>query len=79
MSEDEILADLTTIFRQMIKRPDLNLEMHMTSKDVNGWDSLGHAMIMAEIQKKYRLKFSLQELIRAKSVRDLVQLVSAHT
>lgn len=75
MSDNEILELLNDIFRQQIKNNEINLEPTMTSKDVKGWDSLRHAMIMAEIQKKFSMKFSLHELVKVKSVGDMIRLI----
>ena len=42
-----------------------------TSKDVDGWDSLTHMQIIAQIEKHFGVRFNFREVIKFKNVGDL--------
>lgn len=40
-------------------------------KDVDGWDSLTHMQIIAQIEKHFGVRFNFREVIKFKNVGDL--------
>lgn len=40
-------------------------------KDVDGWDSLTHMQIIAQIEKRFGVRFNFREVIKFKNVGDL--------
>lgn len=75
MTINEILSQVTDVYRTVLKNPDLILNMETTAQDVDGWDSLNHTILMAEVQKHFKIKFSLKEIIRFRNVGDMVTLL----
>lgn len=72
MTENDWLTQLSAIFADIIDEGDVNLTMHTTADDVEGWDSLNHVQILAAIEKKYGFRFTLNEIQLFKNVGDLV-------
>ncbi len=73
MTENELLAQLSLIFTDVIDEGAVNLTMVTTADDVEGWDSLNHIQIIAAVEKKFGFRFSLNEIQLFKNVGDLVR------
>ena len=43
--------------------------------DINGWDSLGHVALMAEIQSKFGTHIPVEDAIEVESVADIVAIL----
>ena len=77
MDKDHILDGLTGIFRDITENQNLVLTPDLTADDVEGWDSLNHTLIIAEIQKHYNIKFTLSEVLKLENVGDLLNAVKS--
>lgn len=75
MTENELLTQHSLIFADVIDEGEVNLTMDTTADDVEGWDSLNHVQIIAAVEKKYGLRFSLSEIQFFKNVGDLVNAI----
>ena len=51
MNREEVLKQLQSIFRNILKKDNVCIDESSTSKDVDGWDSLTHMQIIAQIEK----------------------------
>lgn len=56
-----------------------NFEMRddLTAKDVDGWDSLSHMMIISKIEEMFTIKFKLRDLNKLKNMGSLVQVIQS--
>ena len=68
MTRNEILEQVQSIFKEVLKNEDVVLTDDTTAQDVNGWDSLTHVTIISEMEKHFGLRFSLREMLSWKSV-----------
>lgn len=75
MSRDEVLKNITKILKEVLDRNDVVLEEATMAKDVEGWDSLNHAIFIGEVQKHFKVKFMLREVINLKNVGNICDLV----
>lgn len=57
MNREEVLKQLQSIFRDILKKDNVCIDESSTSKDVDGWDSLTHMQIIAQIEKHFRSTF----------------------
>jgi len=55
------------------ERIDDNLSRDTTEE----WDSFKHLMLMSEIEKQFQISFSLQEIEKTRSYRDIQTLMSS--
>ena len=46
-----------------------------TTNDVDGWNSLSHMMIIAEVEAQFGIKFSFREMVKFKNVGDLCNAI----
>lgn len=75
MSETEVLAKLTEIFRDLFELPELVLDKNMSAEDIDEWDSVNHVMLVVEVERQFKIKFNTAEVEQMKNVGDLVQII----
>lgn len=71
MKDEEINQILKDVFKRIFKR-DIPLNHQLTAKDVPGWDSLRHILLMTEIEKTFQFRFTTQEILDLKNVGELL-------
>ncbi|NLS05968.1 acyl carrier protein [Rhizobium sp. P32RR-XVIII] len=74
MTNDQILASLTEIFRDILDDEDLQLTLQSTAADIQDWDSANHINIIVSAEMRFKIKFNSAEIERLKNVGDLVEL-----
>jgi acyl carrier protein len=72
-----ISAQLQQLILKVLKLDDFEIQDLTTAKDVPGWDSLNHLVILAAIEKAYHIRFRTMEVLRLKSAGDLQRLIDA--
>jgi len=72
---DNVWNDLTAIFRESLDNDSLTLTETTTAKEVEGWDSITHVLIIVAAEKKFRVKFTAGEIQQLKNVGDLASLI----
>lgn len=77
MTEQEILGELTTIFRDLFDDDALTLSADTTAKDVPGWDSMKMINIVVAVEDHFGVSFTTREVDKLETIRDLVGLVHA--
>ena len=77
METEEILRELDTIFRDILKNENIALTPETTAKDVEGWDSLTNMRLITAIEKHYTIRFGLREILKFKHVGDLCASIHA--
>jgi acyl carrier protein len=55
---------------------NFELQENLSAKDVDGWDSLTHMIIITEIEAKFEVRFKLKELNKLNNMGNLLDLVS---
>ena len=77
MEIENILKELDTIFRDILKNDNITLNRETTAKDVDGWDSLTNMRLITAIEKHYDIRFGLSEILKFKNVGDLCASIQA--
>jgi acyl carrier protein len=72
---DALWNDLTAVFRDSLGLDELTLTETTTAKDVEGWDSITHVLIVVAVEKKFRVKFTAGEIQRLENVGQLAALI----
>ena len=75
LTEGSILAGMRPIFEDILDAPDIELTRNSSGLNLPNWDSLAHLEIMETVQRRFKVKFSLVELQKLKTVGDLVDLI----
>jgi acyl carrier protein len=72
---DPLWNDLTAIFRDVLDDETLTLGETTAAKDVPGWDSITHVLIVVAVEKKFRVKFTAGEIQKLQNVGELAALI----
>jgi acyl carrier protein len=78
MTNPEIYAALTGIFRDVFLSDDLVLTPTLNANDVPGWDSFRQIEIIIATEQHFGIKFSTREIDQLANVGDLVAAVAMH-
>ncbi len=71
------MQSLTEVFQDVFENDGIVLTPETTANEVEGWDSLSHAILISAVELKFLVKFSTREVLRLKNVGDLVQLIDS--
>ncbi len=75
MNRDEIYKNLNEIFRNVFDDTSLMVNDSTTSNDIEDWDSLEQINLVVAIEKKFNIKFSINEVIEFKNVGEMVDKI----
>lgn len=75
MNKEDIIAALKKSFIKVLEHDNFELNDLTTAKDVDGWESITHLLIMNEVEKSFGIKFKLMDLMAMENVGDLINTV----
>jgi len=75
MEKDQILSNLNVIFRELFRNPNIEARPETHSSEIDEWDSLNHALLVARVEKYFNVKFRLTEMLNFKVVGNIVDAV----
>jgi acyl carrier protein len=67
--------ELTAVFRDVLGDSKLELTETTSAADVTGWDSITHVLLIASIEKKFKVKFTSTEIRQLANAGDLFRLL----
>ena len=77
MNDKDILVKINEAFTCVLGHNNFNLNENTSAKDVDGWESITHMMIIEEIEIIFNIKFSLMDLMNMNSVGDLIKSIES--
>lgn len=77
MDKTTIETQVYSILCNVLKHSNFTMHDELVAADVDGWDSLTHMIIIAEIEKNFSVRFSLKEVNKLKNMGDLKNLISS--
>jgi len=75
MTREEVFNGVQEIFRDIFDEDDMDIENSTNSDDIEDWDSLNHINLVSAIEKEFKIKFALGELMTLKDVGAMVDLM----
>ena len=75
--KEQILNELTAIFRDVLDNDALVATPELTAEDVEEWDSLSHIQLVVAIEKHWNIKFGSREIMRWSNVGDMADSSAA--
>lgn len=79
MNQEEILTAVQDIFRENFDDEELVITAATTADDIEDWDSLEQINLLTAMEKKFSVKFKLEDVRSLKNVGDMVALVARLT
>lgn len=78
MERNEVLAKVTEILRDEFEDDELEVTYETTAADVEEWDSLAHLSLIHEIEKEFKIKFTMGEIQESQNVGELIDALIKH-
>ncbi|MDG1728593.1 MAG: acyl carrier protein [Algibacter sp.] len=75
MNKEEILVSIRKSFVRVLEHDNFELNETTTAKDVDGWESITHLLIMNDVESAFNIKFKLMDLMSMENVGDLINTV----
>jgi acyl carrier protein len=77
MQQQDIYAQVTTIFHDLFDDDTIVLSPGLTAADVPEWDSFNHINLIVAIEARFGVKFQTAELESMQTVGHLADLVQS--
>ena len=74
--DDSVLDRLATVIRATLDQPTATIGPDTTADDVDGWDSLTHAVLLMRIERAFAIRFDPAEAMSPATVGELAALIS---
>ncbi len=71
----DTLARLADVARTTFKAPGAVITPETTADDVDGWDSLSHALFLMNLERAFAVRFDAGDVIDLENVGELVRLI----
>ena len=71
------MEELKKIVAKVLNVDEIKVNDSLTMGNAEQWDSFNHLLLISEIEKKIGITFSIQEVEKIKSFKDLREIVSS--
>lgn len=75
MAEKIKVEDALKMFAEVFEEPEDKVGRDTDRADIEGWDSLGTLTLMAELDERFDLTLSEEELEELASISDLLEIL----
>ena len=75
MTREEVYEKLTGIFRDVFNDDALLISDRTTAADVEDWDSLEQINLVVAVEKKFDIKFHIEEVSMFRNVGEMVDII----
>ncbi|WP_445381942.1 acyl carrier protein [Robiginitalea sp. IMCC43444] len=77
MEKTTIKLKISEILFEVLEHNNFEIRDELTARDVDGWDSLSHMIIITQIEENFGIKFKLRDLNKLKNMGSLVQVIES--
>ncbi len=77
MERSEIIEKIRTVLVSVLKHENFEMKGETTAREIEGWDSLSHMIIITEIEEQFKIKFKLKELNKLKNLDSLIEIIQS--
>lgn len=71
MDKKDVLKQVNLIFIEVFEDQSIMLNDQTTTDDIPAWDSLNHIQMITAVEKHFKIRFELNELLNFTNVGDL--------
>lgn len=69
---------LYKLLSKILEIPAKNINDDVSPENTSSWDSFNGLMIASELEKQFRVRFTIDEIIDVKNVRDIKRHLKNH-
>ena len=77
MELDEILKQVNTIFIELFDDKSIVLNEQSDTSSIEAWDSLNHIQVITAVEKRFKVRFDLNDLLNFQNIGDLCRGVQS--
>ena len=77
MDRTEIFKNVESVFKNILEIDNIEIKESFNNKDVDGWDSLTHIMLIVEIEKTFKIKFLSSEIISWNNIGEMIDCIES--
>ena len=71
------MAELKKIVAKVLNIEEIRVNDSLTMENAEQWDSFNHLLLISEIEKNLGITFSIQEVEKIRSFKDIMEIVSS--
>lgn len=68
---EQVITEVTAIFRDVLDKDSIQLKYETTANDVPDWDSLSHIELVVAVEKHFKIRFNFADLQKFKNVGEM--------
>ena len=68
MEKNDLIKILENVCRDTFEDQSLIIEEATSAKDIKKWDSLNHVILISAIEKKFDIKFDLDDMLSFENI-----------
>jgi acyl carrier protein len=76
MRPNDLNGEVQAIFQKVFRTPELRDDD--SPESIDGWDSLGHLMLVIELEARFGISISTREVAEMVSVRNVKEILCDH-
>lgn len=76
MENNEILAKLQDVFRDVFDNEEIEITVDTVAEDIEEWDSLAHIQLVNELEKEFKIKLSAKEILSWDNVGEMIEAIA---
>jgi acyl carrier protein len=79
MGFEEIIIEVNKIMIDLFGNKTINLNENTKASDIEEWDSLNHIRVVTALEKHFKIRFEINELLTFNTIGDLCKYILART
>ena len=76
VTDDAVLAQVCALVATVLKADPAALTPETSRKDIEAWDSLGHLMLMMQVETTFGVRFSAVDIGQPQTIMQLCELLT---
>lgn len=77
MTQQDILEKITPIFQEVFNDDELEVNMELSSEDIEEWSSLTQTIMLTKIEEEFGIVFKLREVAEMDNVSAIVSMIGS--
>jgi acyl carrier protein len=77
MNKETVLSDLQLVFRVVFNDEQLVINSSTSQGNIDLWDSLNHAILIDNVEKKFDVKFDLMDMLGMQTAGEICDKIIA--